>query len=1607
MNDLNKTKEQLIRELEALRVEGERYRRLVEATVDWVWAIDKEGIHTFSNQAVKTLLGYEVSEIVGTSAFSLMHPEDRERILEMVTRSVEQKVGWRDVAIRWLHKDDSTRFFESTAQPILDVHGNLIGFNGIDRDVTERKQVEEELEEKRDRLEELVEERTTVLQLEIAERKRAEEELRESEKKFRTIFETSKDAISITTLEGEIPDANQALLDMLGFDRLEDIQNLNVGSTYVDPERRPKFIARLLEHGFSTDEYQLRRKDGTEITVIGSSTLLRDKAGQPLQIINIQHDITERKRTEEALKASQESYQDLYDNAPDMFVSVDAATADIIQCNQTLLTATGYTMEEVVGRPIFDLYHPDCREYVRNKILPTFVQTGEVRDVELQLKKKDGSKIEVSLNASAVRDDQGAILHSRSVWRDITERKQMEERLRQSEERLDLAMSVANDGIWDWRVDNDVVHFDSRYYTMAGYEPNEFPSVHEEWGKRVHPDDFQQIRLAVEQYLDGDRETYDVEYRFLRKDGDYMWIRARGKIVAHDRKGNPARFVGTHSDVTERKRAEERIVRLNRLQEELFGPSDFDEKLKQITDGVVNIFDADFSRIWIIKPGDRCNSGCFHAEVTEGPHVCRDRDRCLHLISSSGRYTHIDGEVHRRVPFGCYKIGRIASGEEPRFITNDVVNDPRVHDHEWDGELGLVSFAGYRLLSEIGEAIGVLSLFSKQVITPDENALIEGIANTTAQIIQMAKAERALRESEAQYRELFEGVDDAIAVHDLEANILDVNEAACRRLGYSREELLHMKTTDLDDPDYGARFKERLEKQLADGKLSDITGAHITKDGRRIDIDVNSKVIAYQGEPAVLAVVRDITERKQMEQALRESEERYRILSELISDYAYSYRVEPDGSLVAEWITEQAYTRVTGYDFHKEVGVPFSSFHPDDQDRARQDVLKVLEGHSTDSEYRYLTADGEERWLNTRRLPIWDEARERVVRLYGATSDITERKLAEEKVRESEDNLTEAQRIGRVGNWVHYLDRGFLYWSDELFRIFGRKRQKLDSEVTASWIHPDDRERLLEASTTYIRDNTRMDIEYQIVRPDGTVRFVHSQGEVIVDEQGRPIKTLGTVQDVTERKRAEEALRESEERYRNFFDNSLVGLFRAELSSGLFIDMNETGARMQGRTREEIVGKVRSSEMYRDQAQRERLVEILRSEGEAHGFEAGLTLPNGKDVVFSISVRAYPEKNYLEGVVIDITERKQAEEALAAERNLLRTLIDNMPDFINIKDTESRFVVANLATAHQLGAATPNDVLGKTDFDFHLRELAEVYYAREQRIIQSGQPEINYEEYWIDQATGVEGWALFSKVPVRDRHGMITHIVNIGRDITERKQAEQRERELMLERERIQILADFITKASHEFRTPLSIIQTNAFLLRKIADPDNQKRRLQTIEGQVKHIAALVDDMTTLSRLDGGEGVLILKEVNLNDVVRAVHHGLQPMFREKQHEVTLELIEKPLQLQGDSDYLQQAMRRILENAIRYTPSGGSITLRSDYLDDNAVIEIIDAGMGISEDDLPHIFERFYRADTAGTTRGFGLGLPIARAIIEKHHGRIEAESKLGQGSTVRIYLPTI
>jgi signal transduction histidine kinase/PAS domain-containing protein len=381
---------------------------------------------------------------------------------------------------------------------------------------------------------------------------------------------------------------------------------------------------------------------------------------------------------------------------------------------------------------------------------------------ETILKRRDGAKIFAELNAGLIAfQEKPADL---VIIRNITDRKRVEEELKRVQSSMRIAMDLVKLVRWEYDVETDMFAFDDQFYALYGTtaerEGGPFMSSQDYARKFIPAEDASIVSEEVSKALatTDPNFTSQVEHRIIRADGTEGVIAVRFGIVK-DNKGRTIRTYGANQDITERKQAdfirERSLVRqeqLNLLQQTLLSPGKLELKLKKITDSIVEIFGADFCRIWITSPGDLCEVGCVHATVTEGPHVCRYRDRCLRLIASSGRYTHTDGEVHRRVPFGCYKIGRVASGEEHKFLTNDVQNDSRIHNREWAKEIGLVSFAGYQLRPPGENTLGVLALFSKQNITVDEDAQLDSLSNTITRFIQMARVDEELR----QHRDLLE-----------------------------------------------------------------------------------------------------------------------------------------------------------------------------------------------------------------------------------------------------------------------------------------------------------------------------------------------------------------------------------------------------------------------------------------------------------------------------------------------------------------------------------------------------------------------------------------------------------------------------------------------------------------------------------------------------------------------------------------------------------------------------------------------------------------------------------------------------------------------------------
>lgn len=271
-----------------------------------------------------------------------------------------------------------------------------------------------------------------------------------------------------------------------------------------------------------------------------------------------------------------------------------------------------------------------------------------------------------------------------------------------------------------------------------------------------------------------------------------------------------------------------------------------------------------------------------------------------------------------------------------------------------------------------------------------------------------------------------------------------------------------------------------------------------------------------------------------------------------------------------------------------------------------------------------------------------------------------------------------------------------------------------------------------------------------------------------------------------------------------------------------------------------------------------------------------------------------------------------------------------------------------------------------------------------------------------------ESSTIQSRIPERgnDEITELNRWFNTFMDVLQARQEADRQRvELTIERERRELLTNFITDASHEFRTPLTVIATSMYLIEKTTDSEKRHSRIKTVEDQIEHLTTLVDSLIYMTKLDSGDTEFTHKQVDLNKLAQSIYKLEQSKSQDDKPDYSLDLCEYPLNTQGDPEYLKDAIQRVWDNAIQYTAKGETVVLQTSKSDSHATITIINTGKSIREEDMPHIFKRFYRSDKAGSTRGFGLGLPIAKTIIELHKGTITVDNKPNVNCIFTIKLP--
>ena len=612
------------------------------------------------------------------------------------------------------------------------------------------------------------------------------------------------------------------------------------------------------------------------------------------------------------------------------------------------------------------------------------------------------------------------------------------------------------------------------------------------------------------------------------------------------------------------------------------------------------------------------------------------------------------------------------------------------------------------------------------------------------------------------------------------------------------------------------------------------------------------------------------------------------------------------------------------------------------------------------------------------------------------------------KLRGSEEKLAQAQHIAHLGYWERDLETDSVYWSDETYRIFGLQPQEsaINFNQFQQVLHPEDRDRVTEASAKAIEGGPRYDMEYRAVRPDGEVRFIRTQGDVVKDHSGQPYRMFGIAQDITEQKRAQEILRESEDRYRTLFNTLIEGFCTIEMifdADGKpvdyrFLEVNpafeeQTGLRnAQGKLMRDLAPKHETHwfDIYGK----------IALTGEPAHFES-----EAKALGRYYDVCAYriggPESRRVAILFNDITERKRAEESVQAAEQKYRAIFENSIEGIFQSTPDGKFLSANPALARIFGYDSPDELItGITDIE------QSIYVDPKRRdefkeLIES-QGSVALFEYEIFRKDKSRLWLCENSRVVRDDAGKVSYYEGTVEDITERKRVEEVERASKAK-------SDFLSRMSHELRTPLNAILGFGQLLERQGPTPVQKNRIAHILNAGRHLLNLINEILDISRVESGRFQLSLEPVLVEHAVDEAIDLIRPMAADRNVGIERSaLLESSPNILADRQRLKQVLLNLLSNAVKYNRVGGRVNIDLTPQDNARFrISVSDEGPGIPPDKRARLFSPFDRLGAENSeTQGTGLGLALSKRLTEAMGGSI-GEGGPAMGACFWIEFPIV
>lgn len=631
--------------------------------------------------------------------------------------------------------------------------------------------------------------------------------------------------------------------------------------------------------------------------------------------------------------------------------------------------------------------------------------------------------------------------------------------------------------------------------------------------------------------------------------------------------------------------------------------------------------------------------------------------------------------------------------------------------------------------------------------------------------------------------------------------------------------------------------------------------------------------------------------------------------------------------------------------------------------------------------------------------------------LLAVVRDITQRKQAEEKLRQTEALLQEAQRIAKIGSWSWDLTTDETWWSKEFYRFTNRDEGNStpDVETISQFILPADRERVNQLTKNAIEQGIPYETEFRFIHSDGTVGYAFSCGKVERDARGNIVRFYGISKDISEYKQVESALRESEERFRTMADTAPVLIWMAGVDK-LCNYFNATWLEFTGRSLEQEIGNGWTEGVHPDD--RESRIEIYFNAFDARqafSMEYRLQDRNGEYrwILDKGTPRFNSDRSFVGyiGSCIDITERKQAEEKIAQQA----VLLDVATDAILLRNLEGTILYCN-RSAERMYGWTAQEALGKGANELLYKEITQELTEALQEVMRSGswQGELRKVTKQGRDITVASRWTL-----VCDEAGNPKSILSVDTDITEKKQLESQ----FLRAQRLESLGTLASGIAHDLNNMLTPILAVAQLLPlKLGNVDEtSEEMLAMLETHAKRGANLVKQVLSFARGDEGKRTVLQVKHLLRDIEQFAKNTFP-----KSITIERNLPRDLWTVSADATQLHQVFMNLVVNAHDAMLEGGILTIEAQnkFIDESyakmnidakvgsyVVVTIADTGVGISPQIIDRIFDPFFT--TKEVVKGTGLGLSTVLGIVKSHGGFIEVSSEIRKGTQFKVYLPTI